>query len=160
MDVDVVVVGAGLAGLRAADLLARAGRSVLVLEARDRVGGRLLSRRIGGATFDLGGQWIGASQHRVAGLAGELGLETFPTHEQGRKVLVVGGEVRTYSGTIPRLDPLSLIEMQLTLNRIDRIAGASRSARPTRARRPASSTARRWPPGRSAISEAPRSVRW
>lgn len=114
-----VVVGAGLAGLRAADLLVRAGRSVRVLEARERIGGRLLSERIGRAVFDLGGQWIGPRQHRVSALAAELGLATFPTHDRGAKVMVLGASVRRYEGTIPRLDPLSLLELQVTLSRID-----------------------------------------
>lgn len=118
-DVDVVVVGAGLAGLRAADLLVRAGRSVRVLEARERVGGRLLSERVGRAIFDLGAQWIGPRQHRVAALASELGLGTFPTFDRGSKVMVLGSEVRRYEGTIPKLDPLSLLELQLTLSRVD-----------------------------------------
>ncbi|MBX3269347.1 MAG: FAD-dependent oxidoreductase [Sandaracinaceae bacterium] len=118
-EVDVVVVGAGLSGLAAADHLARAGASVRVLEARDRVGGRLLSERIGKTTFDLGGQWIGPHQRRVWALTRELGLETFDTFHHGDKLLWLEGTARRYTGTIPSLDPLSLVELQVVLMRLE-----------------------------------------
>lgn len=74
---DVCVVGAGISGLRSALVLARAGYSVMVLEARSRVGGRTLTHSYkGGGTFDLGGQWLGPTQTRMNALVTELGLET------------------------------------------------------------------------------------
>lgn len=116
----VLVIGAGLAGLRTADLLVRRGvDDVVVVEARDRVGGRTLSRAIGRATFDLGGQWIGPAQKRAHALVRELGIATFPTRDQGAKVLDLNGKLSRYEGTIPRLDPLSLLELQVVLSRID-----------------------------------------
>src|SRR5262245_66520386 len=85
---DVVVVGAGLAGLTAARELVAAGRSVLVLEARDRVGGRVVSREIGGEKIvEMGGQWAGPTQDRLLALAADLGVATFPTYDTGKKVL-------------------------------------------------------------------------
>jgi len=117
----VVVIGAGLAGLRTADLLVQRGAGdVVVLEARDRVGGRTLSRTFGRGTFDLGGQWIGPTQHRAHALARELGLTLFPTHHEGDKIVDLGGRIARYGGSIPRIDPLSLIELQLTLSRLQR----------------------------------------
>jgi monoamine oxidase len=72
LEVDVVVIGAGLAGLVAARDLQRAGRSVVVLEARDRVGGRTLNQELGGGkVVEAGGQWIGPTQDRLAALADE-----------------------------------------------------------------------------------------
>ena len=66
-EADVVVIGAGLAGLAAARALVAAGREVVVLEARDRVGGRTLNHDIGGGkVVELGGAWIGPSQDRQA----------------------------------------------------------------------------------------------
>jgi monoamine oxidase len=78
-------VGAGFAGLVAARDLVRAGRSVVVLEARNRVGSRVLNHDLGdGKVIEVGGQWVGPIQDRVYALAGELGIETFPTYETVR----------------------------------------------------------------------------
>jgi monoamine oxidase len=118
MDADVIVVGAGLAGLRAADLLSAQGRTVRVLEARDRVGGRTWSKTVDDDVFDVGGQWQGAAHYRLAGLARELGVESWAQHAAGKKVLVLGGRARTYSGTIPRISPIDLVRMQLVLTRL------------------------------------------
>lgn len=119
---DVVVVGAGLSGLSAARELTSRGKSVVVVEARDRVGGRTLSRRVGRATFDLGGQWLGKDQPRLAALTRELGVGLFPTHERGKKVLDLDGKVSTYDGTIPRISPWSLLDLERAIRTVDWLA--------------------------------------
>ncbi len=116
----VVVVGAGLSGLRCADRLRSSGLKVRVIEARDRVGGRTLSRRIGTGTFDLGGQWLGPSQDRVAALARELDVHTFPTFHHGRRVLDHEGRLSTYDGTIPKMAPWVLLDVDQALRRMSR----------------------------------------
>lgn len=85
---DVIVVGAGLSGLVCARRLADAGLGVLVLEARGRVGGRLLGGEVGGIPVDLGGQWMTAGQPRLAALAAELGVATVPQRKDGRALVV------------------------------------------------------------------------
>ena len=94
---DVVVVGAGLAGLTAATRLREAGKSVVVLEARGRVGGRTHSIPLdGGAWLDVGGQWVGPTQDRILALADEVGVNTFPTYNDGNNVLHWDGANSTY----------------------------------------------------------------
>jgi monoamine oxidase len=101
--VDVIVVGAGFAGLSAALQIAKTGRSVVVLEARDRVGGRVVNRTIGdGEIVEAGGQWIGPTQNRMARLAHAFGVETYATYDQGSKVTIFGG-VRTLGGFSPEI---------------------------------------------------------
>ena len=98
--VEVVVVGAGMAGLIAARDLLAANFSVLVLEARDRVGGRLLNHTLAnGTVVELGGQWVGPTQDRVLALAEELNVGLFPTYVEGEHFLAVGGDVKRYGGT-------------------------------------------------------------
>jgi monoamine oxidase len=113
-DCDVVVVGAGLAGLTAARELAGAGLDVQVLEARDRVGGRTLNHSVGERPEDvveLGGQWVGPTQLEVMALAEELGLATYPTHTEGKNLFEADlGKVKRYSGTIPMLGPLVMAD--------------------------------------------------
>lgn len=80
----VVVVGAGYAGLAAALALTDAGRDVVVLEAADRVGGRVLTEvRPDGLRLDHGGQWVGPTQRHLLALAERFGCATYPTFEDG-----------------------------------------------------------------------------
>ena len=84
---DVVVVGAGFAGLTAARQIAAAGRSVVVLEGRKRVGGRTLNHSIGGGqVVEVGGQWVGPTQDRLLALAADLGIGTYKTYNDGDNI--------------------------------------------------------------------------
>jgi putrescine oxidase len=85
---DVVIVGAGAAGLTAAHELRKAGLSVAVLEARDRVGGRLWTDVVDGAMLELGGQWVSPDQHALIDTVAELGLETYSRYREGDSVYI------------------------------------------------------------------------
>jgi monoamine oxidase len=117
---DIVIVGAGLSGLMAARTLLATGVEPLVIEARDRVGGRTWTRPADdGTPLDLGGQWIGPTQRRVLALAEELGVQTFKTWDTGKNVEYRRGERITYSGAIPTHNPVvsaDAVEAMLTLN--------------------------------------------
>lgn len=120
--VDVVVVGAGLAGLCAARKLREAEKSVVVLEARDRVGGRTLSQPLGDDVIDLGAQWVGPDQRRVLDLAEELGIETFPQHHQGKKVMERKHSVGTHDEFHKAFSLFTQMELQVMVNKLDRLA--------------------------------------
>jgi len=120
---DVVVVGAGLAGLAAARRLTAQGIDCVVLEARDRVGGRTLNHPIGDEkVVEVGGQWVGPTQTRVLELMRELGLESFPTYSQGEHVIESEGELTRYTGTIPKLSKHVLADFGQAQWKLDRMA--------------------------------------
>ena len=122
---DVVIIGAGMAGLTAARELTRAGKQVLVLEARDRVGGRLFSHEIApGIWIDLGGQWLGPTQERAYALAQELGIELFPTYQEGASLLYQSGTLRRYQGVVPNVGLLALLDFGRGIARLDQMAQA------------------------------------
>ncbi|CAA9477493.1 MAG: Amine oxidase [flavin-containing] A [uncultured Solirubrobacteraceae bacterium] len=125
-DVDLVVVGAGLAGLAAARHAVAQGSSVVVLEARDRVGGRTLNEEVGpahpGKVVEVGGQWVGPTQHRLVELARELGVETFTTYDEGESIIEWKGSLRRYKGVVPRINPLILLDYEQARRRLDRLA--------------------------------------
>ncbi len=121
--VDVVVVGAGISGLVAARQLRRAGRTVLVLEARDRVGGRVHNHELrNGSVVEEGGAFVGPTQDHILRLAGELGVRTFKEYAEGNNVYVSQTTgTQTYTGTIPP-DPLILPDAAVLQTRIDQMA--------------------------------------
>ncbi len=119
---DVVVVGAGFAGLSAARELARLGYDVVVMEGRDRVGGRSSTATIAGIPVDLGGTFVGPTQDAVVELARELGCETVPTHCRGKNLIRWRGRVRAYRSTIPRLSMLELFDVSRIQWRFERIS--------------------------------------
>src|SRR6185503_18444831 len=113
LEADVAVVGAGMAGLAAATELQRRGASFTVLEARDRVGGRLQSVELQPGMFiDVGGQWVGPTQDRLYALAREHGASIFPTWTAGENIVEMGARLTRYRGTIPRLRPHVLADLQ------------------------------------------------
>ena len=131
----VIVVGAGLSGLAAARHLAAQGREVVVLEARDRVGGRTEGPVLDdGTPLELGGQWIGPTQNRMYALVEELGLEHFRTHnDEGDLLLELGGRrsrLKPHRGATPRLGPFALADLAQGLARFTRLANRVSLAAP------------------------------
>jgi monoamine oxidase len=124
---DVVVVGAGLAGLTAARDLVAAGKSVIVLEARDRVGGRVHNLDLGGGVItEAGAEFIGPTQDRIAALAKDVGVDTYATYSTGDNVYFRNGQALRYSssgplGPVPP-DPTGAIEAEKAILQLDDMA--------------------------------------
>jgi monoamine oxidase len=122
---DVVIVGAGMSGLSAARMLTDAGKSVIVLEARDRVGGRTLSKALSnGFVVDMGGQWVGPTQHRVVKLIGELGLRTFKTYNRGASLALIDGVAQRYDGILPNLDETTGLDLAQAVEKLEALAAS------------------------------------
>jgi monoamine oxidase len=124
-EADVVVVGAGLAGLAAARRVLAAGLEPVVLEARERVGGRTLNEPVGDAddaVVELGGQWVGPTQRRLLELARELGVATYPTYGAGENLFLWNDRLTRYTGTIPKINPAALADLGLAMARLNRMA--------------------------------------
>ena len=166
-DADVVVIGAGLAGLTAAHRLTTAGASVVVVEARGRVGGRVLTTQLDDLTVDLGGTWVGPGQDRIAALLDELGVSTFPTHDHGDDLLVLrrhGGRVmrRRAAGRVPPLAApavLDLVRVQTALDRMARQVPLDRPWTAPRARSRDAQTLESWLQRNALTRDARRLVR-
>ncbi|MGO9875135.1 MAG: flavin monoamine oxidase family protein [Acidimicrobiia bacterium] len=123
IDVDACVVGAGYAGLTAARRLAQHGRSVVVLEARDRVGGRIWTQPLSdGTPVDRGGAWLAPTHDAMFGLAREVGVSTYKTWVKGAHLLVDGARTRRYTGLIPKISPAAIVTIALAQWKIDRMA--------------------------------------
>jgi monoamine oxidase len=123
IDADVCVVGAGYAGLTCARRLQQGGKSVVVLEARDRIGGRIWTYRLAdGSPVDRGGGWLGPRHAAIFGLAREVGVSTYKTWVKGAHLLVAEGRTRRYTGLIPKISPLAIATIALAQMKINRMA--------------------------------------
>jgi monoamine oxidase len=138
-DVDYCVVGAGFAGLTAALRLKQAGRSVALLEARDRVGGRTYTEVLGdGSWIDRGGAWIGPGQDRIYALMTEFGVPAYKQYIDGKSMMIVGGRQHRYAGTIPwTVGPWATINLGVGLIKIRRMCRSIPLQAPWQARKAA-----------------------
>ena len=123
VDTDVCVIGAGYAGLTSARRVRQAGKSVVVLEARDRIGGRIWTEHLAdGTPVDRGGAWLGPAHDAIFGLAREVGVSTYKTWVAGAHLLVDGDRMRRYTGLIPKISPLAVGSIAWTQLKIDRLS--------------------------------------
>jgi monoamine oxidase len=135
---DVIVVGAGLSGLCAARELIRRGKDTLVLEARNRVGGRMVRKSvIDGGWIDLGGQWIGPTQANILSLAESLGVKHFDSYANGRTVVNYNGASSTIDGSfppstaLPSVSPAEIAEANRVWEQFRSLAATANVERPS-----------------------------
>lgn len=128
---DVVIIGAGPCGLTAATELQRAGLSVAVLEARDRVGGRTWTDTIDGAMLEIGGQWVSPDQTALLRTLDRLGLETFPRYREGESVYIDPQGRRTrYTGEMFPVGEDTEREMNRLIEILDKLAAEIGASEP------------------------------
>jgi monoamine oxidase len=128
--VDVVVVGGGLSGLTAARRVAAAGRSVVVLEARDRVGGRTLNHDVApGRPVEAGGEYVGPTQNHVLNACREMQIGVYQAYFKGDSSYVADGQVSRYQGDIPPA-ALDLVGLQDLLSQVNGMADSFRVGEP------------------------------
>ncbi len=121
------IVGAGFAGLTAAREIERQGHSAIVLEARDRVGGRAVNYKLGdGVVTERGGTFAGPTQDRVLALAERMGIGLFDTYNTGDNVYLANGQRLRYSSTGPTgtapPDPAVLPDLATLVLRLDEMS--------------------------------------
>jgi monoamine oxidase len=123
MNAEFIVLGAGYAGLSAADALRKQGRDVVVIEARDRVGGRTRTDHLGnGLWVDIGGQWAGPGQDHLYALAHRFDKTVWPMYLQGKHLLHLDGRNLRYRGLIPlNLSPFALLNIGWGFLRLERL---------------------------------------
>ncbi len=120
---DVIIVGGGFSGLAAARMLKQQNKTFVLLEARDRVGGRTYTRQFDDGRYaDLGGQWIGPTQDRMYALATEYKVEWYETYNEGINILDLNKTLKTYKGLIPKMDVASLINIDFVLKKLESMA--------------------------------------
>lgn len=124
-EIDCAVVGAGFAGLCAANTLQSAGASVAVLEARDRLGGRTAPGELAGLSIDMGGMWLGPTQTRLTALVQDVGAELYAQPIEGRGHVHINGRPAripkdAVENAIPVLPRLELLRLQYLLDRLTR----------------------------------------
>ncbi len=131
LDVDTCVVGAGFSGIAAARKLLDEGQEVRLLEARDRVGGRVWNREMADGTIaSVGGTWLGKGNDRLFSLCDELGMHPYPQFEDGEALVRLDGKNHRYKGVIPSVGPFAVASMGLAIFRLDRLTKRVRSDRP------------------------------
>ncbi len=135
-EVDFCVVGAGFAGLTAALRLTRAGRSVALLEARHRVGGRTFTETLPDGTWiDRGGAWVGPGQDRIYALMKEFGVREYKQHHDGDAMMIVDGKKHRYGGTIPwTMSPWAVTNLGLGLLAVEKMCKAVPREKPWEAK--------------------------
>jgi monoamine oxidase len=122
---DVIIIGAGYAGLTAALRLKSAGKRVLVLEARNRVGGRVWTKQLDqGGYIDLGAQWVGPGQEKLYALARQYDIKTFPTYDEGKSILHMDNRTKTYKGLIPPLPLPALLSLNNAIRKMNKLSNS------------------------------------
>lgn len=121
-DFEYIVVGGGYAGLTATRHLLKAGKSVKLLEARERIGGRVHTEQFDGFYLDMGGTWVGPTQDKIYELIREFGLQTFSTYDEGKSTLLMNGKIKNYKGLIPPLQIPSLLSLDGAIKKITKLS--------------------------------------
>ncbi|CAM3770306.1 flavin monoamine oxidase family protein [Aquirufa aurantiipilula] len=123
INTEILIVGAGYAGIAAAKKMYAANQDFRVIEARDRIGGRTLTEDLqSGVTVDMGAKWVGPTQHLVWEWIKETQTETYDTYDQGKNLLKFKEKISSYTGTIPKIDPVSLIDLGIAISKMNKLS--------------------------------------